>query len=352
MRSTIQQLKRKKVFFSKTLPTLPMIKKVYGVDLNTSMIICDQKLKSQMKNWVKSKNIYFVRAGESLKSFEKLPHHTKKILKKIERLPKQPSCFVGIGGGSVTDFTGFFSSIYRRGFPVFYIPSTLLSALDASHGGKTAINIFKVKNYFGTYHAPVGVLIVKDLIQNISKKELVSAIGELVKIAFIQGGVLYQKLKQKVPVSFENIWPLLPLGIEAKLRLVSRDPFDKKGIRKVLNLGHTLGHSIESYYNIPHGRAVAFGIDFAIRWSIKKKLISTYKAKQLLNILHHYTQLHFLLPIPLKQLEKLIQKDKKSTSLKKIDFIFVKNPGRCMVQSVWIKDLIAFYKKETLRIRK
>lgn len=252
-----------------------------------------------------------------------------------------PSCFIGIGGGSVTDFTGFFSSVYKRGRPVFYFPSTLLCALDASHGGKTALNVSSVKNYLGSYHFSSGVFIVKDLIKK-QKQDLFSANGELVKIAFIQGGDLYQKLKKKISVSFANIWPLIPLGVQAKLDLVEKDPFEKK-YRKYLNLGHSLGHCLESYYRQPHGQAVALGIAFSIQWSMKKKFLSIPKAKELMNILHHYSSLPVLPRIPEKILMKLIQEDKKIKNDQMIDFIFLKDVGRPMIRSVSIQKLAHFY---------
>ena len=313
-----------------------------------SFVICDRKLKLKIKNRSQNKNIYFVKGGESLKDIEQFSLHTKKIVKRVLAMPQPPLFFMGVGGGSVTDFTGFFASIYKRGTPVNYTPTTLLSAIDAVHGGKTALNVSSVKNVLGSYHFPKKIFIVKNLLQQAGMSEISSAYGELIKIALIGNVSLYKKLKKKTQPSFENIWGLMLPAVKLKWDIVSKDPYEKKNIRRSLNLGHTLGHCFESCRKIPHGKAVAMGVLFSLRWSAEKKYISSSLFLEAQSIIEHYTEVSSLPKIPLSQLKKLLDQDKKRISSNKIEFIFIKGLGRPFIKSVSIDGILKFYKKHYL----
>lgn len=180
----------------------------------------------------------------------------------------------------MTDFSAFFAHLYKRGRELWFVPSTFLSAFDSAHGGKTALNVGGVKNVLGSYHFPTRVYIVKELLLNLDQKEILSAGGELVKMALIEGGSFYSKLKKSSKPSFQTMWEFLPDAIHSKLKIVQRDPFEKKNIRKKLNFGHTLGHCFESYLKIPHGQAVAMGILFSLEWSLFQQYLSQKNAKK------------------------------------------------------------------------
>lgn len=318
------------------------------MNFGSVFIICDKKLKSQISAWYKRKGIYFVSAGEELKNLDSFHKHVKNILKLISKMIEPPKSFIGIGGGSVTDFTGFFSSVYKRGLPVFYVPTTLLSAIDASHGGKTALNVSDIKNVLGTYHFPKKVLIVKNLVQNIRAPEIFSAYGELVKISLIKRGALHKKLKKKLEPSFNHLWSLMPLAVKSKLDIISKDPFEKKKIRRFLNFGHTLGHCLESCHRIPHGQAVSMGMLFALKWSMDKKFIHFSLFLEIQDLIKHYTKVSTVFKISLAQVKKLLQQDKKMISSGTIEFIFIKGLGKPFLKSVSINEILNFYKKHYL----
>ena len=301
-------------------------------------IICDRKLKPFLKI---KKNIYFVSGGEKLKNLNEFHLHAQKILKKIST---PPNFFIGIGGGSVTDFTGFFSHIYKRGREVWYIPSTLLAAMDSSHGGKTAMDINSVKNVFGSYHFPERVYIVKELLENLDSREILSAGGELVKIALIEGGSFYSKLKKTPQTSFKVLWKFLPEAIRSKLKYVKKDPFEKNGIRKKLNFGHTLGHGFESYFKYPHGKAVAMGILFSLEWSLSQKFLSQKDFEEIQKVIYTFTGVQsFPKSIPSSHLKKLLLEDKKLKNLDQINFVFIRKPGDVFLKPVSIDHIIQFY---------
>lgn len=345
MANTSKKSKKTNLLFKTHFPSLRYLKSTYKWPIQSSFIICDKKLKSKLSHLPTDLSIYYVEAGEKLKDLFYFDHHVRIIMQKISKSKQNPSNFISIGGGSVSDFVGFFSSVYKRGKPVYHIPTTLLSALDASHGGKTALNASSVKNVIGSYHFPQSVLIVRDLLLPCAKKELQSFYGELLKIAFINNKKLYQTLKSDLSPSMDRIWKLLPLGVGSKMDIVERDPLEKKDIRLYLNFGHTLGHCIEAYHKIPHGQAVAYGMRFAISWSIDKKILKKEQGKRMIDMIESYVDISKSYRIPLSQLERLVKEDKKQTSLRKIKFVFLKDITKPHVQSVNIKDFLKFYQK-------
>ena len=144
------------------------------------------------------------------------------------------------------DLTGFISSIYKRGVSLIHVPTTWLAALDSAHGGKNALNVSGIKNVVGTYYFSKAVFIVEEILQTLPLKQKHLAFGELLKIALIDGGELYRSLKQN-PNWQKSLWKVfLKKGIAAKMKIIRKDPFEKKSIRSVLNFGHTVGHILEN----------------------------------------------------------------------------------------------------------
>lgn len=354
MKAIKTELKEKGVYFSTKLPSFFQLLKSLELSLNSEkiksstplpLVICDQRLKNkpEVKSWLKNYPVYFVTGGEALKDLDFFSKHVDNILRKIK--DKKIAGFVSLGGGSVGDFTGFLASIYKRGVPLIHVPSTWLSAMDSAHGGKTALNVKQVKNVLGSYCFPKSVFIVKELLLSLSEKERKSAEGELLKMALIEGGSFYKKLiklfyDRKV-LSNLNFWHFLPLAIFAKLKIVRKDPYDKKGIRSKLNLGHTLGHVLESYFKIPHGEAVMLGICFSLRWSSQQFKVSPSFRKELFFLNQKYILLNkYLKKIPKKTLKLLLLQDKKRMEGKLISFVFIKAPGQVFVETVSINNLL------------
>ena len=199
------------------------------------LVICDKRFQSSslLKTWRKNKQFkfYYVKSGEQSKSLECLPQHIQKINSLVSDFDKSSLLFIGLGGGSLIDLTGFLASIYKRGLPVVFIPSTWLSALDSAHGGKNALNFKNIKNLLGTYHFPKAVYIVEELLKQNPKDLEQQAYGELLKIAFIKGGAFYKKIKNSNLNSSLFIQTLLKDAIESKMAIVKKDPL-KLGLRE------------------------------------------------------------------------------------------------------------------------
>ncbi len=341
------------ISFSVKLPSKKVLSKVIGS--YSFIIVCDKKLKklSQVKSWLKNQLVYDVSAGEQLKELSSFDSHVQKVLKLAGQQHIQG--FVSLGGGSVGDFTGFLASVYHRGVPFVNIPSTWLSMMDSAHGGKTALNVKAVKNILGSYHSSKAVFIVKNLLSSLSLADRQSAQGELIKMALISGGSFYQKLIKVIHknshwdiqksknslLSKQEMWEFLPQAISAKLKIIKQDPFEKKGIRQKLNFGHTLGHVLESYFQIPHGVAVFYGMVFAFQWSHRLFSLSPAFLKQISFLFQYQVMLSgYLKSIPSNKLKTLLLQDKKRISSEKINFIFIKKPGDVFIKTVSISQIL------------
>jgi len=170
---------------------------------------------------------------------------------------------INLGGGVITDMGGFVASTYKRGIDFINIPTTLLSQVDASVGGKTGIDIDNVKNMVGTFSLPQAVFIENIFLDTLSPREKLSGFAEMIKHGLIADADYYEQLKN---TDYQNISPAaIYRSVEIKNEVVTQDPLEK-GLRKILNFGHTIGHAVESYAlskdkkPLTHGEAIATGM--------------------------------------------------------------------------------------------
>ncbi len=298
------------------------------------------------KKWIQTfERKYSVRSGEKLKNIDTFPKHIKSILKLAQGLPTQEITLVVLGGGSVGDFAGFVASILKRGVRLVQIPSTWLAAVDSAHGGKTGLNVSKIKNQIGTFYPADEIYLIKSILKTQPEARVVEAFGEIIKISLLEGQGLWREGQKLKSISSDYYWKLLPQMIEAKYRIVQRDPQERLGIRHLLNLGHTVGHVWESQLKIPHGLAVLLGVAFAVEWSFARGLMNSkiyYEIR--LSGMGSYLPDRFELKKLLrkiKQPQKFLLQDKKISTNRKIRYVFVKSPGRPVIESVSVQELIA-----------
>jgi shikimate kinase/3-dehydroquinate synthase len=172
---------------------------------------------------------------------------------------------VALGGGVVGDLAGFCAAIYQRGVPVVQVPTTLVAQVDSSLGGKTGVDLPEGKNYAGAYHLPAAVLADPSVLATLPPEELAAGWAEVVKTGLIAGGPLWQRVRRGEAVDRDLVFACA----RTKLSVVAEDERDG-GRRQVLNLGHTVGHAIETvtgYARYRHGEAVALGLLAALRLS-------------------------------------------------------------------------------------
>ena len=181
------------------------------------------------------------------------------------------SALIAYGGGTVGDLAGLCAALFKRGLPVIQVPTTLLAQVDASVGGKTAINLDAGKNLAGAFHQPSEVLCDTEVLATLDDAEYASGLGEVIKTAVLAGEEALTQIEASADaVALRDPGALVEaveLCVRTKAAVVAEDPLER-GPRRALNLGHTFGHAIEhvaGYGAIPHGVAVAVGIDLAAR---------------------------------------------------------------------------------------
>lgn len=326
-----------KVEFLKKLPSPARLRESLEDKPEKFLIIYDKQLAKNevFSKWLKEyRFVYPVSAGESLKDLNSLSSHIKRIFKLVSPFSARSLCLVAVGGGTVGDFGGFLASILKRGVPLIHIPSTLLSAIDSAHGGKTALNVGDFKNQIGTFYPAESVMIVRSLFENLPALQVQSGAGELAKMALLMGGDFYERVKKDFKNDLEALWEFLPEAIEAKYKVVAKDPLERSGERQVLNLGHSLGHALESYFSIPHGVAVGQGLIFALQWSHHQGFLSAAKMDEAIQFLTN--RVGFLLPknfarqhraMSRSRLMKIISEDKKLTDARHLSFVFLEDVG-------------------------
>jgi 3-dehydroquinate synthase len=177
-------------------------------------------------------------------------------------------CIVGIGGGAATDLAGFVAATWLRGVQVVLVPTTLLGMADAAVGGKTAIDIPAGKNLVGAFHSPAGVLADLVALETLPREDYVAGLAEVIKTGLIADPVILDLVRADPDGAAVPHGPhareLLERAVAVKADVVSKD-LSEKGVREILNYGHTLGHAIERVegYRFRHGHAVAIGLVYA-----------------------------------------------------------------------------------------
>jgi 3-dehydroquinate synthase len=235
------------------------------------------------------------------------------------------SILIAMGGGSLLDLVGFAASIYMRGITWWAVPTTLLSMVDASVGGKTAVNLNNTKNLIGSFHPPRKTIIDQNFLHSLPSEHYASGMVEVIKMAWTSDPNAWQAERFSVK---ENI---VPYAIDLKLKIINNDWFENSATndRLILNAGHTFGHAFEKLYpHLSHGQAVALGLlaehDFATHFTHSSHSIDKLQ----------YTFSHLGLEINYKKylakgdkLVDLMLKDKKSQQ-QTLQFIVAKAPGQ------------------------
>lgn len=229
----------------------------------------------EISNIVSAKELYTVVIpdGEEYKNLETIEFILDKLFEyKLDR----KTTLIALGGGVVGDITGFVSSIYQRGIDFIQMPTTLLSQVDASVGGKTGVNNRFGKNLVGTFHQPVAVYCESRFLKTLPKREFNSGIAEVIKMSVMFDNTFFTWLENNNLKSQENIEYVIDRCVSIKAKIVELDE-KESGVRAVLNYGHTFGHVIEKetdYKTYLHGEAVSIGIVMANKLAQKLELLS------------------------------------------------------------------------------
>lgn len=348
MEFRFQRTFQTKMEFLKKYPTAGQLGELLGFKPEKILLIYDKALRKNesFKKWQADFPLsYALAGGERLKDLNAFPAHLKTMMRVFGPCSTSSTAVVGVGGGSVGDFVGFFSSVMKRGLPLVHMPSTLLAAMDSAHGGKTALNLGSVKNQIGTFYPADIVIIVRSLFEDLPEIQLQSAAGELGKMALLSGGGLFEQFRDSFDPNLDKIWDLLSPVIESKYKIVQADPFEKTGERQLLNLGHTFGHVLESYHKLPHGIAVAQGLAFCLLWSQHQgyfrsagDLIPLLQKKLGVLLPKQYAKKHGLMTRA--KVARFINEDKKLIDARNLQFVFLEEVGKPFRKVVSVESFL------------
>lgn len=304
-----------------------------GLQKSEYFIITDKNLeKYYHKSLFSTASYYSIEAGEESKTLSQVNYILERLL---EANYSRNLIIIGFGGGVVCDIAGFISAVYKRGCRVALMPSSLIAMVDASIGGKNGVNSQNYKNQFGTIKQPNYINLDFELLNTLPQSEMANGIPEIIKHGLIFSQDYYDKVKS---VSFTNIdsantelIDLIKESVNIKLSFVIGDEGDK-GQRRFLNFGHTLGHVIEKLDNIPHGKAVLWGMIQAIKISYKLNLIAETLANSLMTDL---AKLNIINSNKLKweDIAKALLNDKKREG-DGITFILLTGVGKPVIKEV------------------
>ena len=254
------------------------------VDSNTNEH-CLQHFLSNLETELTIEIIEF-EAGESFKHIETCVSIWNVL---TELGADRKSIVLNLGGGVVSDLGGFVASTFKRGIDFIHIPTTLLSMVDASVGGKNGVDLGNLKNQIGVINVPIMVLIDTSYLDTLPQNEMRSGLAEMLKHGLIYDKEYWNQFLDLRKLDFTDLDELIHVSIEIKNKIVMQDPTEN-GIRKALNFGHTLGHAIESYFlendaktTLLHGEAIAVGMILESYISLKKNMISTEEYVEIKN---------------------------------------------------------------------
>ncbi len=260
------------------------------------------------------------------------------------------SLIINLGGGVIGDMGGFIASVFKRGIGFINIPTTLLSQVDASIGGKTGIDLNNLKNEIGLFCNPQAVFIDTAFLRTLDERQLLSGFAEIIKHALIADADYWKKIKKTNIHDFEKFDALIETSLRIKNKFVQEDPFDK-GIRKALNFGHTVGHAVETYFleqngqeYFLHGEAIAVGMICEAYISNRTAKLPDSELKDITSfILPRFTTIK-LQETALDRIIELMAHDKKNEK-EQIHFSLISSIGKCIINKTASQDLI----KESLK---
>ena len=283
------------------------------------LIITDDNVyKEQLDDFIKCFNNeviyeYIISSGEESKNlgiYEEIMKYC------VQNNISRKSVVIALGGGVVGDLAGFVASTYMRGIDLIQVPTTLLSQVDSSIGGKTGINMGIYKNIIGSFYQPELVYINVNALKTLHKDEFISGLAEVIKYSLIDDyeflDYLMQNSNSILNFHEERLRYIINKCVNTKLDIVKKDE-KENDLRRVLNLGHTFGHGIEKLGKLSHGFAVSIGTVMAFKFSLKRGYINNDYYNKLIKVYNLYNLPITFNDIDSKDIIEVMKKDKKNS---------------------------------------
>jgi 3-dehydroquinate synthase len=334
MQTIIKKIANKEVafYFNQSLTNMEDLVKVSNV-----IYITDETVFAAHQQKFANKKYIVVPAGEAHKQQQTVDN----IINKLVAFEADRNSFlVGVGGGVITDMVGYVASIYMRGVPFGFVPTTILAMVDAAIGGKNGVDVGVYKNMVGTITQPNFLWYDYSFLTTLPHAQWVNGFAEVIKHAAIKDGNLFTQLQQQTITFYkENLSALDQLiqqNVAIKTNVVIADPFEKNE-RRLLNFGHTFGHALENPYQLAHGHAISIGMVMAAKISEEINNFNSTDKERLLNLLAKY-ELTLQINYDKPTVFNILKKDKKRAA-ETINFIVLNAIGSATVTPIPLVQL-------------
>lgn len=305
------------------------------VDLPNAVLITDENVFRHHEKRFKNRDVIVLKAGEEYKVQETVDSVIEQL---IEMEADRKTILIGVGGGVVTDITGYVASVFMRGLKFGFVPTTVLAMVDASIGGKNGIDVGVYKNLVGTIRQPSFILHDTVFLNSLPETEWVNGFAEIIKHACIKDAAMFQELEKKslkkYQVRKKSVCELIQRNAILKTKVVQRDEFEN-GERRLLNFGHTLGHALENQYELSHGQAISIGMAYACH--ISERLTGFKDTARVVHLLDKYG-LPTYASFDKQKVFDVLKMDKKRER-KEMNYVMLEKIGKGTVQKISLKNL-------------
>jgi 3-dehydroquinate synthase len=304
-------------------------------DLSGTVLITDENVYKAHTKRFKGWNVIVLKAGEDYKVQATVDAVIEKL---IEMEADRETTIVGIGGGMITDITGYVASVYMRGIRFGFVPTSVLALVDASIGGKNGIDVGVYKNMVGVIRQPAFILHDMAFLNSLPQQEWGNGYAEIIKHACIKDADMFAELENTSLKHYQkgqrSISELIQRNALIKTKVVQRDEFEK-GERRLLNFGHTLGHALETQYELLHGQAISIGMTYACH--ISEKLTGFKHTKRVTDLLEKYN-LPTYASFDKQKVFAVLKMDKKRER-KEMNYVLLERIGKGVVKTISLKQL-------------
>ncbi len=305
------------------------------VNKEQAVIVTDDNIAAKHQKKFKNWKTIVIKAGEEYKIQATVDDIIQQL---IELGADRKTTLIGIGGGVITDITGYVAGVFMRGIKCGFVPTSILAMVDASIGGKNGIDVGLYKNMVGLIRQPAFLLYDFTLLKSLPAEEWVNGFAEVIKHACIKDEEMFNLLEQS-KISFYQkdtnaLSELIQRNALIKTKVVINDEFEN-GERKLLNFGHTVGHAVENLYHIPHGHAVSIGMGVACK--ISEKFTGFKDTDRVVKVLKQYG-LPPHLDFDKEETFKILKTDKKKEN-RSINYIVLNTIGKADIVSLPLDEL-------------
>jgi 3-dehydroquinate synthase len=304
-------------------------------DPGATVLITDENVFKAHTKRFKGWNTIVLKPGEEFKVQSTVDAIIEQL---IEMEADRKTTLVGVGGGVVTDITGYVASVYMRGIRFGFIPTSILGLADASIGGKNGIDVGLYKNMVGVIRQPSFILHDMVFLKSLPQREWENGFAEIIKHACIKDAAMFRELETSTLKQYQGsqklICELIQRNALIKTKVVQTDEFEK-GNRRLLNFGHTLGHALETQYDLLHGQAISIGMTYACH--ISEQLCGFKQTGQVVSLLEKYN-LPSYASFDKQKVFNVLKMDKKRER-KEINYILLEKIGKGVVKPLSLKKL-------------